>query len=287
MPSTGLEKSQSHTGPEYKYQDKKSKNFGKPTKKRDVTGGLDESTKFDPNSYDKLFQNALGKNHKQILLGHTKHGPIYLYHPLDMSKKRVLVVAGQHGEEPGGPWALLQAIKNSPMLDKLSVSFIPVANPYGFKTGHRADSEREYTNWFINDDGDLRDGGEVVQTFTRNIKLLKSCGQNALLNVHEDNTSKGFYLYILGDTGAGVVKAILNAGKQRFEFKKDGKYHDNGTYELKNGIVDNHHDGTLDNFLFSRGTPITITMEIPSVEAPISDRIRMGSELINAFLDNI
>lgn len=237
-------------------------------------------------NYLKLFQHAIGtKSHKRILLGRTPAGPVYLYQATDMSKPRILVVAGQHGEEPGGPWALLRALHNSkkPIQD-LSVSFIPVANPYGFRTGKRPGSDGKPTNWMMDDNNKLRNDGECIKILTKNAKLLKMCGKDATLNVHEDITSKGFYIYVLGDTKAPVVKAMLKVGKQWFEYKKDGEYTDNGTYKLKDGMVDNHKDGTLDHWLYNEGSKIAITMEMPAKEASMFDRIHMGSALIRTFL---
>lgn len=240
-------------------------------------------------NYIQLFQRALGtKHYNRVILGRTPGGPVYLFQPKDMTGKRVLVISGQHGEEPGGPWALLRAIHNSKKpIEDLSVSFLPVGNPYGFKTGQRCGFDRKSTNWLMDSKGELRTDGECVKILTKNIDLLKKCSRDGLLNVHEDVTSKGFYLYVNGDVKQPIVKTMLKQGKKWFDFKKDGEYHDNETYTIKDGLVDNHKDGTIDQYLYDNGAPLAITMELPAKSATMFSRIHMGAALIRMFLTGL
>jgi len=237
--------------------------------------------------YIKEFYNILGKEYKIIDLGNTKEGEVYLFHPVNMSKKRILIIAGQHGEENSGPWALLHFIKYAKdLLKNASVSFLPIENVRGFKVHRRNDGTGQPTNWVLDKKGKMRDRGEISKILKDNFKLLRSCSKDGLLNLHEDNESTGFYLYVNGNINSPIVKSMLETGKQYFDFKRDGEYTDNRTYELKNGIIDNLQDGSLDDALYKNGTVLTITLEIPDNNIPLENRILFGSKMTEAFLNN-
>lgn len=231
-----------------------------------------------------------GLSYKKIVLGSTKYGNIYLFKAKTNKGKAILAVSGQHGEEPAGPWALLKGIEqNIDFLKNNSVSFVCIANPHGFTTGIRNGQDGGKTNWVLNDDGKMIDKlGLEIKILVDNIKLLKQCAKDGLINLHEDITSKGFYLYILGNAKHKAVKTMLAAGKKWFDTKKDGEYTDNGNYVLKNGIIDNHKDGTIDNYLLNLGVPFLVTTETPAENSiKFEDRVNAGADLFKAFVNNI
>jgi hypothetical protein len=139
----------------------------------------------------------------------------------------------------------------------------------------------------LGDDGKLRRDGQVVHILAENMKLLVECGKDALLNVHEDVTSTGFYLYVMGDAQSPVVRLVLSAGKKTFGYKENGVYTDNGTYTLEDGVVDNHSDGSLDECMHRAGVPLAVNLEFPGKDTPLMDRAVGGSELIREFLAGV
>ena len=237
----------------------------------------------------RKFYSVLGKeNYDFRTLGKTKEGNICLFIPKNITKKRVLIISGQHGEETSGPWALLHFIRKfRDMLKDASISFLPIENVRGFKVHRRDDSTGEPTNYMLDKKGKLRDRGEISNILKNNFNLLKACSKDGLLNLHEDNSSAGFYLYVNGNVDSPAVKAMIESGRQYFDFKKDGKYTDNGTYELKNGIIDNFSDGSLDDALHKSGTNLTVTLEVPDDDIPLAKRILFGSKMTEEFLSNV
>jgi hypothetical protein len=239
--------------------------------------------------------NASGVEYDATIIGEVPEGPILLYRPLDEGHgdKHLLCISGQHGEELAGPWALLEGLRQCPeVLQKHNVSIIPVGNPTGFVTGDRNGHGGKKTNWMLDDDMQLRTGPEVgpeVQALIDHCDLLSSeCAQDGLLNVHEDNTSQGFYLYVFGDTSSPVVDDMLQAGLQEFEFKKDGTYHDNDSYDLEDGVVDNHPDHSFDHYAYSEGTSLAVTIELPATKGiEFDQRVRSGAAMVSAFLQGL
>lgn len=119
-------------------------------------------------------------------------------------------------------------------------------------------------------------------------EFLGDCAKDGLLNLHEDNTSEGFYLYVLGDSGSKVVKDMLSAGKRHFNFKRDGVYDDNETYELKDGVVENYEDGSFDEaMVLEFDIPIAVTIETPERNAAIEDRVKASSAMAAVFVRGV
>ena len=258
-----------------------------------------ESTDKQHRDYDAYIDavgsalDATGVAYERSLLGRTPEGGIYLFRPVQSEGKRVLVISGQHGEEIAGPWALLEGIrKNTAMIQKNDISFLPVGNPHGFRTGIRDGSTGKKTNWVLNKNMRVREdedvGPEAWALIDNRDLLCAQCASDGLLNIHEDNTSQGFYLYVLGNVDDPAVSGMLLAGRKHFEFKKNGRYTDNGTYELESGVIDNHPDFSFDHYAYLDGVPLAITMELPAKDGVrFEDRVAAGAAMMGEYLRGI
>lgn len=109
-------------------------------------------------------------------------------------RKRVYISAGIHGDEPAGPIAVLELLKNNDWPDFLSVSLCPVLNPTGFPLNAREnagglDLNRQYHQ------------PQAPETRAHTLWLEKQPAFDVAICLHEDWESHGFYVYELNLTG--------------------------------------------------------------------------------------
>lgn len=104
------------------------------------------------------------------------------------STRRVYLSAGIHGDEPAGPLAALQLIRENNWPENLDLWFCPCLNPLGFALNSREnpkgiDLNREYLK-------------PVAEEIAAHIEWLRRQPNFDLcLLLHEDWESHGFYLY--------------------------------------------------------------------------------------------
>jgi hypothetical protein len=102
--------------------------------------------------------------------------------------RRIYLSAGIHGDEPAGPLAALNLIRNNQWPDNVDLWFCPCLNPLGFILNSRENSKgvdlnRDYLK-------------PVAEEITAHITWLERQPMFDLcLLLHEDWESHGFYLY--------------------------------------------------------------------------------------------
>ena len=237
-----------------------------------------------------LRQALAGHGYAEKSLGVLDKREVLLFSPrYTGDRKRVLLLAGMHGNEPAGPWAILKFCQDHPgLLDHVCVSILPVINLYGFRTDHHDSKNGKWVNWFINEDGSDRDPDSPENALVRShFDELGLLARDGLMNLHEDDDAEGFYAYVLGDIKSDAVRAIQAAGLKYFKYKRDGRYEGNGSYVVEKGLVDNYHDYTFDDAMQRRfGIPLTVTTETPSKSGVVAfvDRVTAASEMILGFV---
>lgn len=103
-------------------------------------------------------------------------------------RRKVYISAGIHGDEPGGPLAALNLIRNNQWPENLDLWFCPCLNPLGFALNSRENSKgidlnRDYLK-------------PVAEEITAHISWLeRQPNFDLCLLLHEDWESHGFYLY--------------------------------------------------------------------------------------------
>jgi len=205
----------------------------------------------------------------------------------------ILIMSGQHGEEIAGPWAILKVLEKKPeILEKANITFIPIVNIYGFKSGKRKGSNNIVTNYPLKNDNEIRKKVSIEDdVLINNISLLGKFSKDGFLNLHEDKDSHstGFYMYVMGDSTSEIVDKMQSVGKKFFNFKSDGIYHDNGVYEIKNGIVNDLKDYTFDYFITQKfDIPLSITIETPAKNGiNIWKRVSASGSMMIAFVNGI
>lgn len=119
---------------------------------------------------------------------------------------RVYISAGIHGDEPAGPLAALQLLRENVWPAHLDLWLCPCLNPAGFALNRREnarghDLNRQYLHL------------EAEETRAHIAWLERQPGFNLAICLHEDWESHGFYLYELNPDGRpslaeGIITAV-------------------------------------------------------------------------------
>jgi murein peptide amidase A len=122
------------------------------------------------------------------------------------SRRRVYISAGIHGDEPAGPLAALELLKQNQWPAHTEVRLVPCLNPAGFALNRRENAEGRDLN------RDYR-GPSTLEVQAHVAWLAHQPDFNSALCLHEDWEAQGFYLYELNPDGhpsqAGrIVEAV-------------------------------------------------------------------------------
>ncbi|MDD5650638.1 MAG: DUF2817 domain-containing protein [Candidatus Nanoarchaeia archaeon] len=255
-----------------------------------ITNALKNLIAIDPNNsqYKLALQEEENKRDFKIthLIGmlpdnyQYKHFgcDIYVFFPKTLSRTRVLIVGGIHGDEPAGPLGLMEFLRqrnSKEILDRLSVSFLPVMNVYGYIHNTR-DNEG---NKDINRNYDNGSPSKEAQAIKNNKDFIFNLASKGFLTLHEDITKDKFYLYTCGKNRK-LFDSLRAVGKKAFGLATGEA---NDKYPIDNGFVkDVLDDGSFESFLGNNGI-IGVTTETPTIEK-IDKRIETNRLLVNAFL---
>ncbi len=132
---------------------------------------------------------------------YTTHGDLILS---NTNGAKVLITAGIHGNELAGPYAIYTFIKRHKADLPVNITFIPLLNKYGLKHDRREDRLGRDLNRGFN-----------KQLKDNNIEPLKyyinSQDPDLVVNLHEDDTHDGCYIYIPYDEMRNDALDILEA----------------------------------------------------------------------------
>jgi hypothetical protein len=119
----------------------------------------------------------------------------------------IALAAGIHGDEPAGPWALLDFVAAGRLDPRYAYRIWPCTNPTGFEAGTRESGDGVDLNRTFG-----RGGGspEAKAILTAN----RDHGFALSVDLHEDYDADGFYCYEYGggELGRAAVAAIDAAG---------------------------------------------------------------------------
>jgi hypothetical protein len=193
----------------------------------------------------------------------------------------LLITGGIHGDEPAGPYGILQWLKEADYPDDLRIIILPMLNPTGFDKNDRNNE----------DNRDLNRGFNVKKKPSQELELIQKSlnGEtlSMLLSLHEDRGHGGIYLYH-ADVDEDICRDILTRCAEIIPITKEktvyGDKCDNGMIyiELKN--TDPKHAHSLENTLQSLGIG-QITFETPAL-AELSKRIGSHALMIQKVIEN-
>ena len=177
----------------------------------------------------------------------------------DKDLPRLAILSGLHGDEPGGPYGILDFLKNKKFYENTNILSIPIMNPYGIEKKIRNDA----TNKDLNRQWDSNDRKIV----TRTKKIVLKFKPNLLLSLHEDSSVDGFYLYPSKNFSKKLLEKIYHFLKKHLpNINKNCIHGDN----VVDGIVESpknpsrpKHTKSMEYFFEKKGIP-NITIELPS-----------------------
>lgn len=125
----------------------------------------------------------------------------------DVRRASIALTAGVHGDEPAGPWTLLDMVASGDLDDRFAYRIWPCTNPSGFEAGTRDSADGVDVNRTFGRGGQSPEARAIL-TANRNRKFQLS------LDLHEDCDAAGFYCYEYGggSMGLSALRALEDAG---------------------------------------------------------------------------
>lgn len=201
----------------------------------------------------------------------------------------IYISTGMHGDEPAGPLALLELIKNGLLERNLTMHICPALNPTGLERGTREncadknmlDMNRDYVS--------MR--SLEVQGHVRWLKKIQAQQDIELfISLHEDWESDGFYYYEINTTEddpdryryivSEVKKVMLMECEQvidEHEVREEGWIY----HEAEADFPDEWPEAI---YLAKSGCPLSFTLESPSRLA-MRHRVEAHVAAVNSILD--
>jgi len=125
----------------------------------------------------------------------------------DSTQPAIALAAGVHGDEPAGPWALLELVESHELDARFAYRIWPCTNPTGFAAGTRESTDGVDINRTFGRGGQSPEARAILVS-NRDRKFALS------VDLHEDCDATGFYCYEYGEgtIGTCVVAALESAG---------------------------------------------------------------------------
>lgn len=202
----------------------------------------------------------------------------------DYAKPTIALSAGVHGDEPAGPWALVDLVERRALDDDYSYRIWACINPSGFDLRTRESAEGIDINRTFGRGGGSPEARAILMA-NRDLKFVLS------IDLHEDCDAVGFYCYEYGDAvlGHAAIAAVEEAG---FPIESlDG-------FELGSPLLDavlqkergrvtadpfeeaRVLDGLSYSLILARNaSPRALTFETPS-RLPFADRVTMHQRAV-------
>ena len=215
----------------------------------------------------------------QTVLTDTRDGPLVAWVRPD-DGPHVYLSAGIHGDEPAGPMALLELMREGFFAPGIHWSICPALNPTGLAARRRENADRVDLN---------RDYWEkTTSEVAAHAQWLSSKPLPALfLSLHEDWETKGFYMYEinLAEDQPGRAEQILEAVKPWFSIESGPQI--DGHSPRRPGWIFHAAEADLPKawpeaiFLSKHGCPLSFTFETPS-SADLTIRIAAHRAAVRA-----
>src|SRR5579862_798481 len=125
----------------------------------------------------------------------------------DHALPSIALAAGVHGDEPAGPWALLELVESQALDPRYAYRIWPCTNPSGFDAGTRENADGVDVNRTFGRGGQSPEAKAILMA-NRDRKFALS------IDLHEDCDAEGFYCFEYGggEIGRAVVAALAEAG---------------------------------------------------------------------------
>lgn len=198
------------------------------------------------------------------------------------AKANVYISAGIHGDEPAGPLAVLELLKENAWPPGINLWLVPCLNPRGYELNRRENEEG------IDLNRDYRT--PTAATVKAHAAWLQARPKfDVTLLLHEDWESNGFYLYELNLARPSLAPAILGAVKEVCPIDLspviEGRDAKNGLIS-PNAEVLKRLDWPEALYLIHHKTLLSYTLEAPS-DFPLITRVQSLSRGVLAALNQV
>lgn len=195
---------------------------------------------------------------------------VILHRSVPVPSKRIYISTGIHGDEPAGPMAVLQLLRENTWPDSCEIWLCPCLNPTGFARNTR----ENIAGIDLNRDYQLRETAEIrAHTDWLNTIPCFDLG----IHLHEDWEAKGFYLFELNPNSlAAESQGIIDAVKEHCPIDESEEIEG---FPAERGIIRpvvdpaSRSDWPEALFMVQEKTNISYTLESPS-DFPLPIRIR-------------
>ena len=246
---------------------------------------LPVSAEFDVYDYLTAFRDAAeAHGFRAVLLAELDAGPLIAWERPG-NGPRVYISAGIHGDEPAGPLALLDLLREDFFASPIQWSICPMLNPSGFVRCSRENED----GVDLNRDYWQRSTLEVVAHARW---LNERSTPDLFISLHEDWESTGFYFYEinLGEEDLGRSQLILDAVSPWFS-PETGPEIDGHTPRGPGWIYhaaepDLPEGWPVAIYLAKMGCPISFTFETPS-QAPLAERVAAHVAAVKAACEGL
>lgn len=237
---------------------------------------------------DKVLRQIelLGEKHgwqREVFLNTGSYELIAFVRRVSNPGKRIYISTGIHGDEPAGPLAVLQLIRENPWPADMEIWLCPCLNPTGFPTNSRENHQGlDLNRQYLNPD---------AEEIRAHIKWLeKQPSFDVVLCLHEDWESEGFYLYELNPDeqtsfATNIISRVTAVCPIDMSLMIEGR-------PAVNGIIKPSADPTSrpqwpeSFYLLTHKTRLSYTMEAPS-DFSLSTRVAALVASVRAVTDQM
>lgn len=224
------------------------------------------------------FEDTCNKNGSAfgVLAKDAKGNDIFYCKTPDCEGKKIVITAGLHGDEPAGPYGILDYFANS-KFKGINVLLIPVFNPDGLVK----DKRRDATNKDLN-----RQWNKESKVIVKNAKdFIEDFKPDFLISLHEDATVDGFYFYPSKGVNDDIVDWVHRFLYSKMDPVMKSKVHGD---KVDDGVVTKMKKApkdyaSMETYFANQGIP-NITLEIPS-RLDLNNRISVYSDLLKNFIN--
>ena len=213
--------------------------------------------------------------------------PLLRRSPVRGGAPRLLIASGFHGEEPAGPWGVIEFMRTLPdgLAAQVDLSLLPLVNATGFAAGTRFNAQGENPNrgYGMHANGDLPsiEGSRLIAEVERLLPLAA----DGLLTCHEDvGLSHAYaYTYERGPDPGPFSRMLVATAAEHFELHPDGVVDE---CPVSDGLVYNRYDGSFECWFSEQGVPRAACVETPG-QHDFTRRVRAQAALMRAFVEHV
>ena len=213
--------------------------------------------------------------------------PLLRRSPVRGGAPRLLIASGFHGEEPAGPWGVIEFMRTLPeaLAGQVDLSLLPLVNATGFAAGTRFNAQGENPNrgYGMHANGDLPaiEGSRLIAEIERLLPLAA----DGLLTCHEDvGLSHAYaYTYERGPDPGPFSRMLVATAAEHFELHPDGVVDE---CPVSDGLVYNRYDGSFECWFSEQGVPRAACVETPG-QHDFTRRVRAQAALMRAFVEHV